>query len=473
MRVAFLVPALDLFGGVGVVVGHARRLRERHGVDAVLVLTRADRATSEHGHEGLDGLPVLELDGAREERFDVAVATWWETTLHLHDLTADRYAYFVQSMEDRFYGPDTAERAAAAMTHALPVAMITEARWIADQLEELRGARNGFCVHYVRNGIDKSVFAVPEGGVAPTPRVDGPLQVLVEGRPGVPFKGVDEALAAAGAMREPAHVTLVCADGAAGDGSPPAGADEVVGPLDAVGMAKLYAKTDVVLKLSRVEGMAGPPLEGFHCGATCITTPVTGHDEYVADGRNALLTSWDDERGTSRLLDLLARDRQLLHLLRVGAVRTARVVAVDRAVDGDARARAEPDRRGAVTGPDGRGGVDGRRHPDDDAAPPGRRARSRAVGGPDAPDRVAAVQGAVEDDAPCRVGAPLDGARDQDQVEADGQWAVGQRRVRRGAGAGRRCCARRPARRWRRRSTAPRCTSRSSSRSSSRAAAGT
>jgi hypothetical protein len=79
-----------------------------------------------------------------------------------------------------------------------------------------------------------------------------------------------------------------------------------------------------VLKLSRVEGMAGPPLEGFHRGATCLTTPVTGHDEYLADGRNALLTSFDDERGTSRLLDLLARDRRLLHELRVSALRTAR-----------------------------------------------------------------------------------------------------------------------------------------------------
>jgi glycosyltransferase involved in cell wall biosynthesis len=210
------------------------------------------------------------------------------------------------------------------MTHALPVAMLTEARWIADQLEELRGPRQGFLVHYVRNGIDKSVFALPEGSMAPAPRVDGPLQVLVEGRPGVPFKGVDEALAAAGAMREPAHVTLVCADRAVVEGPVPPGADAVVGPLEPAAMALLYAKTDVVLKLSRVEGMAGPPLEGFHCGATCVTTPVTGHDEYISDGRNALLTSWDDERGTSRLLDLLARDRQLLHLLRVGALRTAR-----------------------------------------------------------------------------------------------------------------------------------------------------
>lgn len=324
MRVAFLVPALDRSVEVGVVVGHACRLRERHGVDAVLVLTRAAGATSEHGSEDLGGLPVLGLGGAREERFDVAVATWWETTLHLHDLDADRYASFVQSMEDRRYGPGTAERAAAAMTHVLPVAMLTEARWIADQLEALHDPRHGFLVHYVRNGIDKSVFGLPEGQAALVPRVGGPLRVLVEGRPGMPFEGVDEALAAAGAMREPAHVTLVCADGAVVAGPVPAGADEVVGPLDAAGMAELYGKTDVVLKLSRVEGMAGPPLEGFHCGATCITTPVTGHDEYIADGHNALLTSWDDERGTSRLLDLLARDRRLLHRLRAGALRTAR-----------------------------------------------------------------------------------------------------------------------------------------------------
>ncbi|QEC46224.1 glycosyltransferase family 4 protein [Baekduia soli] len=318
MRVAFLVPALDLFGGVGIVVGHARRLRARHGVDAVLVLARADRSAGEHAYAGLGELPVLELGEAAGQGFDVAVATWWETVLTLHEVPADRYAYFVQSMEDRFYPPGAPERAAAAMTHDLPVAMITEARWIARQLEELRGDRSGFRVHYVRNGIPKDVFSIP-GTLAPS--IDGPLRVLVEGSPAVALKGVGEALAAAAAMREPRHVTLVCADRAAAEG---ARADAVVGPLTATEMAELYGRTDVVLKLSRVEGMAGAPLEGFHRGATCITTPVTGHDEYIADGRNALLTSWDDERGTARLLDLLARDRRLLHELRLAAVRTAR-----------------------------------------------------------------------------------------------------------------------------------------------------
>ena len=79
----------------------------------------------------------------------------------------------------------------------------------------------------------------------------------------------------------------------------------------------------MVLKLSRIEGMFGPPLEGFHCGATCVVTPVTGHDEYVVHGWNGLVTEWDDVRGTARLLDLLARDRRYLHFLRANALETA------------------------------------------------------------------------------------------------------------------------------------------------------
>lgn len=316
MRVAFVVPGLELFGGVAIVVGHARRLRERHGVDACLVLARGDRSTAGHAHAGLGGVPVLELAAARDApRFDVAIATWWETTLCLHELPADRQAYFVQSMEDRFYPAGSAEAAAAAMTHDLPLALITEARWIADQLGALR---RGQPVHYVRNGIDKATFAIPE---PVAPRLDGPLRVLVEGNPRAPLKGVAEALAATRQMREPVHVTLVCPVAGAADG---VAADAVVGPLDARGMADALGRAHVLLKLSRVEGMAGPPLEGFHRGATCVTTPVTGHDEYIADGVNALLTSWDDERGTARLLDLLARDRCLLHALRCGAVETAR-----------------------------------------------------------------------------------------------------------------------------------------------------
>ncbi|HEX7292240.1 MAG TPA: glycosyltransferase family 4 protein [Conexibacter sp.] len=314
MKLAFLLHDLQLSGGVGVVVQHARELVTRHGHDVTLVLTR-EQEREPWEFDGLAHLHVAGLADARSERFDVAIATWWETTFSLFELEADRYASFVQSLEHRFYPPNVPERTLAALTQGLPVAYVTEARWIADTLAQLQPESP--CL-YVRNGIDKQVFAPPQELDV---RLDGPLRIVVEGDPRVWFKGVPAALGAVERMTEPRHLTLVTGAREAVPGKAP---DAIVGPLSQQQMASLYAESDVVLKLSRVEGMYGPPLEGFHMGATCVTTPVTGHEEYVEHGWNGLVVDWDDAAGTARALDLLARDRRLLHFLRTNALATAR-----------------------------------------------------------------------------------------------------------------------------------------------------
>jgi glycosyltransferase involved in cell wall biosynthesis len=314
VRVAFLTQDLQLSGGVGVVVEHASQLARRHGMDVSLVLTgRQDEP--DWSFRGLEHLHVVPLDAARAMSFDVALSTWWETSDWLFDLDAARYASFVQSLEERFYLPEEVERIAAGLTLDLPVRFVTEARWIVRALEALQPGNRAL---FVRNGIAKDVFVSPPA--APV-ALDRPLRILVEGSPQIAFKGIGEALAATARMREPRHVTLVTPDR---DGEPLEGADEIVRAVPHSEMARLYADHDVVLKLSRVEGMFGPPLEGFHMGATCVVTPVTGHEEYVRHGVNGLVVDWDDPRGTARALDLLARDRALLHRLRVGALATAR-----------------------------------------------------------------------------------------------------------------------------------------------------
>jgi hypothetical protein len=169
----------------------------------------------------------------------------------------------------------------------------------------------------VRNGIDKRTFAPP---AEPSPS-DGPLRIVVEGNPTVWFKGVDDAAAALARMTAEHAATLITP---APVESEYAVFDRVIGPLSHREMAAAYAETDVVLKLSRVEGMAGPPLEGFHLGATAVVTPVTGHDEYIIHGSNGVVTQWDDAKGTARWLDLLAADRPFLASLRANALETAR-----------------------------------------------------------------------------------------------------------------------------------------------------
>ena len=314
MRVAFLLQDLQLSGGVGVVVEHARRLRAEHGVDAQLVLTRAADGPA-WPYNGLEDVPVRSREDACAERWDIAVASWWETTGSLFDLDADRYAYFVQLLEDSAYEPGAAERIGAMMSTALPVALITEARWIAEILEDYQ---RGSHVRYVRNGIAKQTFRSPE---AVTPSLPGaPLRVVVEGSAEYVQKGVAQALEVTALMHEPAHVTWVSPHPV----EPPDGVDEVLSGLSHAEMASLFARHDVLLKLPRAEGMYGPPLEAFHMGCTVVTSPVTGHDEYVRHGVNGLVCGWDDVHGTARMLDLLARDRCRLHQLRCAALETAR-----------------------------------------------------------------------------------------------------------------------------------------------------
>jgi glycosyltransferase involved in cell wall biosynthesis len=314
VKVAFLINDLQLSGGIGVVLHHARELGTRHGFDVSLVLAREQNLES-WDYDALEHVHVVSLTEAQRDRFYVAVCTWWGTALVLFTLTADRYAYFVQSLEDRFYQPHDLQRMSATLTLDLPVAFITEARWIADTLAEIRP--DARC-HLVRNGIDKEIFAGPE---SVTPRLEGPLRILVEGHPTVWFKHVGEAVRATELMTEPRHVTLVTAERDAAADLP---ADRLLGPVAHRELANLYGEHEVVLKLSSVEGMFGPPLEGFHMGATCVVTPVTGHEEYVTHAWNGLVCDWDDPRGTARLLDLLARDRFLLHFLRGNALLTAR-----------------------------------------------------------------------------------------------------------------------------------------------------
>lgn len=315
MKVGFVINDLQLSGGMGVVVSHARELRRRHGMDVAFVFAR-DQEDPDWRYDALAEVPVMSLHDARGHSFDVALCTWWETAQALFQLRADRYVSFIQSLEDRFYRPEETERIGAAVARDLPFsAFITEATWIRDTLSELRP---DVPCHLVRNGIDKSVFAPPS---KVEPRTDGPLRVLVEGYASVWFKNVNESLAAVAEMKEPRHLTVVAPDRT---GLHAHHADRVLGPVTHTEMAALYAESDVVLKLSSVEGMYGPPLEGFHMGATCVTTEVTGHEEYVVHAVNALVCDWDDRRGTARQLDLLARDRRLLHELRSNALMTAK-----------------------------------------------------------------------------------------------------------------------------------------------------
>ena len=308
-RVCFVLSGLGPSGGVRAVLNHARLLARDHGMSVTVAVPAPD------GQPPPAGVHIVSHEEARGESFAIAVATWWQTVAPMFAIPAERRTYFLQNFEERLYHRGDLERLAAPLTHDLPLSFVTEGRWIAEMLAELRP--DARCRH-VPNGVDKTLFAVPSD---PQQR-DGPLRILVEGSPRLWFKGVPEAIDAVQRMAEPHRLTLVCPEP-----PPPELADRVdrvLGPLNHREMPSVYSEADVLLKLSRVEGVFTPPLEAFHCGATAVVSPVTGHDEYVRHRENGIVADWDDLPGVARWLDLLAADDALLDQLRRGAIETAR-----------------------------------------------------------------------------------------------------------------------------------------------------
>lgn len=317
MRIGFLVgDIVNISGGSNVIIEHAAGLRDR-GHDVVLIPSAAP-ANPPAWHPLLERLTIRPLEACRAERFDFLFATWWVTWFDLHLLDATVYGYFNQSYESRFHA-ERHHKLQNRATYSLPLFFITEARWIEEFITHLQPQAR---VRHVPNGLSSSYFPVRN---APTPRT-GPLKVIVEGPWGVPFKGVKESFnVLEAASREIALEVSWLTSNAGGQrpnvGGRPVSVHERI-PIDQV--ASLLRKHDVMLKLSTVEGMYGPPLEMFSQGGTAITTPVSGCDEYIVHGHNALLAPSYDELAPVRYLTQLAQPTELLTSLKRNALATAR-----------------------------------------------------------------------------------------------------------------------------------------------------
>lgn len=311
-RVCFLMGAIALSGGTYVIFQHASFMADQ-GYDVTLAVMEPFTATTAAWHDHAGRLRCLTLDEAVGESFDLVVATWWKTALEMPRFRAPRYAYFVQSIESRFYPiSEKPLRALVDATYRLPVAYVTEATWIAEHLK----LHFGQAAALVRNGIRKDIYK-PEGP-AHAPRPAGQPRVLIEGHFGVPFKNT--ALALRLAKEAGAHDIWVMT------GSPVSdlpGVSRLFSRVPIHETPKVYRSCDILLKLSTVEGMFGPPLEIFHCGGTAVVLDVTGHDEYIRAGYNAVVVRDRDVDEVVREIKVLLGDPAKLLALKTGALETA------------------------------------------------------------------------------------------------------------------------------------------------------
>jgi O-antigen biosynthesis protein len=312
-KVCLLVGSMAISGGTYVIIQHAFYLQE-HGFDVTLAVQEPFTPKTLAWHDQALKLRCLPIEMAKSESFDFVIATWWKTALELHHFNAPRFGYFVQSVESRFYPLFEAPlRKLADSTYQLPIAYITEATWIREYLEN----NYGHAVALVRNGIRKDLYH-NHGGVIKQRNHDRQPRVLVEGHFGVSFKNTALGVRLA---REAGAKDIWLLTGTPVKWVP--GVSRVFSRVPMNVTPEIYRSCDILVKLSTVEGMFGPPLEIFHCGGTAIVFDVTGHDEYIVDGQNACVVHRGDMDGVVTTLRRLLNDRTELARLQAGALRTA------------------------------------------------------------------------------------------------------------------------------------------------------
>ncbi len=311
-RICFLVGSMAISGGTYVIVQHAAYLHDQ-GYDVTLAVQEPFTAQTLAWHDQASRLRCVPIDAAKGETFDLVIATWWKTALELRHFNSPRYAYFVQSIESRFYPASEGPlRALVDSTYRLPVAYVTEATWIRDHLKTTYGHDAAL----VRNGIRKDVYRTTGPVISPRNRKHQP-RVLVEGHFGVSFKNTALGVRLA---REAGAKDIWLLTGTPVKWVP--GVSRVFSRVPMKVTPDIYRSCDILVKLSTVEGMFGPPLEIFHCGGTAIVFDVTGHDEYIVDGQNACVVHRGDMDGVVTTLRRLLNDRTELARLQAGALKT-------------------------------------------------------------------------------------------------------------------------------------------------------
>ncbi|WP_201280812.1 glycosyltransferase family 4 protein [Paenibacillus lutrae] len=312
MKWAMLLGSPDISGGTYVIFEHAIRI-SKSGVEVTIITEdKVDMARLQWHPEAksLIWKTFKEIDGML---FDVCIATWWKTVFDLHRVNALSYVYFVQSIESRFYSEQEKPlRKLVESTYKLPLHIITEARWIKDYLFENHNQK----ARLVLNGVRKDIYKNTGERVAE--RTPGKVRVLVEGPIDVPFKNVSKTIEIC-KQSKASEIWLLTSSPV--ERYP--GVDKVFSRVPIFKTPEIYGSCDVIVKLSYVEGMFGPPLEMFHCGGTSITYNVTGHDEYIVNGVNGLVADRDDDDQVLKYINNLVEDKALLQTLKDNAMNTA------------------------------------------------------------------------------------------------------------------------------------------------------
>jgi len=307
MKITFIVPTLNISGGLRVVSIYAQRLAKRGHIVTVVspksrmptIKQRIKHALKWKGYQFKSQFDATYFNNSDYEVIltntshsvfasdvpdaDVVIATWWETVewISKFPLEKGKKVYFVQHLETH---NTILPKARVEKTYQSSMPKITIAKWLVKELKE-ESKENIFLVP---NSVEQDVFY---SGVRCKQNV--PTIGFLFSETG--SKGITVALEVIARLKNELANLRVLSFGA---NQPklidlPSYIELSVNPAQSE-IRELYAQCDIWLCCSTLEGFGLTVLEAMACRTPVVSTKCGGPEDIVIEGINGYLCAVDD-----------------------------------------------------------------------------------------------------------------------------------------------------------------------------------
>lgn len=311
-NVAFVLPSLEISGGIMVALRHAKYLFE-DGFDVLIISEVPGTGWLEYmGHK----FPVISKNHHPiYAHFEKTVATMWTTVefLETYPNIKQRY-YLVQNFEVDFYTPETFLRIRANQSYSpsQQVQFLTISKWCQRWLWESYEKKS----LYAPNGIDAAQFRPHRR------ELHGKIRILIEGDCAAYYKNVDESFQIIERLDPSKYEVWYMSYNA--EPKPKYRVDRFLHRVAYEKVFEVYAQCDILIKSSFLESFSYPPLEMMASGGYVLVVLNDGNAEYLRDGENCLLYEKGNIKQAVQKIGELCKSPKLQELLYKHGLETAK-----------------------------------------------------------------------------------------------------------------------------------------------------
>lgn len=312
LNYAFILPSLEISGGIKVALKHAAILQSS-GKDVLLILLSGETEWYEfEGH----CFPVISLEKTKiTGEIGCAIATMWTTVKFVETYpNIKRKCYLVQNFETNFYAPGDPLRVLANQTYMVygDIQFLTISKWCQKWLQD----KYRKTALYAPNGLETDRFLGDQRCMK------GKIRILIEGDCSVAYKNVDEAFKIIDQLNlDDFEVWYMSYKG---EPQRWYHVDRFLNKIPYEQVPEVYAACDILLKTSLLESFSYPPLEMMASGGYVVAVPNGGNAEYMQNEYNCLLYPAGNIEKAKEQIERLCVDEALRNILYINGIKTAK-----------------------------------------------------------------------------------------------------------------------------------------------------